>query len=93
MLVHSGHGNEVIHVVMTERQAKQRRENPKKSTRVTLNVYSPEAYSELHVQRERYFQLAVDPHLAISMMIRALRQVPDQTIRDWLNEGESDWIP
>jgi len=94
-LVYSGHENEIVHVVMTEREAKRRRENPKKSTRLSMEMYSPEAYSEFHVERERFFQVAKDPRIAVDMLIRALRQVDDETLRKWLQDGaqESDEIP
>lgn len=98
-LVHSGHQDEVIHVVMTEREAKRRRENPKKTTRLSMEMHSPEAYSEFHVERERFFAAAKDPRIAIDLIIRALRQVDDATLHKWLESGHEpepeslpDWL-
>ena len=80
----------MIHVVWHERERKRKIENPEKSTRMSINCHSPEAWSELQIQKERYILVAVDPSIAVLLMIRALRQVHDDELRQWLQDGPQE---
>ena len=63
---------EKIHVVFHSEEEKRKRTNPSKSTRIMLNCRTPEQWKEFQMAKERYFEVAVDPHLAIDCMVRAL---------------------
>ena len=80
----------MIHVVWHERERKRKIENPEKSTRMSINCHSPEAWSELQIQKERYILVAVDPSIAVQLMIRALKQVHDEQLRQWLQDGPEE---
>ena len=88
-LINAGKEQERIHIVYTDRDARKRQENPQKSTRIVFNTYSADAYAEFYKQKERYFKIAVDPHLAVDLMIRALAAFSDATVRDWVEQGHS----
>ena len=84
----SGKGlHDSVHLVNHDAEAKRRKENKKQSTRVIMDTYSPESYSEFHQQRERFIRTAVDPSIGIHLMIRALAEVSDDTLRQWLTDG------
>ena len=68
-----GHGREKIHVVFVEREQERRIMNPRRSTRFTLVCDTPEAYSELHAERDRIIKRVKNKSVAISLMIRAWR--------------------
>lgn len=83
----AGKGGEKIHVVWHEAERQRRRENKKQSTRFAMETYSPQSYSELHEERERFIRIAVDPSLAVQLMIRALAAPDESTLRQWLKDG------
>jgi hypothetical protein len=86
--IHAGKGNDLIHVVDVRAERKRKLENPQESTRIMLNMRTPEAFREFHAEKERFFEIAVDPHIALMLMIRALHETSDEMIRAWLEEGE-----
>lgn len=89
----AGKGNHVIHVVDHEAERKRKRENPNQSTRIIFNARTPDAWRKFQIQKDRFFTTAVDPHIAVDLITRALEQVPDETLRAWMAEGEEvpDW--
>jgi len=92
----AGKENETIHVVWHDQERKRKQENPKKSTRMSIDCRTPDAWSAMQMEKERYFAVAIDPHIAIEFMIRALREVDDAKLREWLAEGhqqEGDLLP
>lgn len=68
-------------------ERKRKRTNPYKSTRIMLDCRTPEQWTEVHMAKERYFVLAVDPHLSIDLIIRALKQPTDEQLKAWLESG------
>jgi hypothetical protein len=88
--INKGEGGKVIHVVDHDAEVKRKRTNPSKSTRIILNCRTPEQWTELQMAKERYFVIAVDPHLALDLIVRALNQMDDQTLRAWLAEGHQN---
>ena len=84
----AGKGQETIHVVYHEQEKKRKRENPTKSTRMIIDCRSPELWSAMQMEKERYITIAVDPALGIELMVRALRQFNDAILRAWLEQGE-----
>jgi hypothetical protein len=89
-------GVRVIHIVDHKSEKKRKAENPERSTRMVINAGSPEAWSALQLQKDRYVEIAVDPSIGILLMIRALQQQDDETLREWLREGhqqENDRAP
>jgi hypothetical protein len=73
-LVSKGRGNEPCHVILIEEEQKKRIKNERKSTRFVLVCDTPEAYSELHTERERIFKRVRNKSVAISLMIRCWRE-------------------
>lgn len=75
------------HLVNHDAERVRRRENRAKSTRVMIETHSPQSYSEFHEQKERYIRAAVDPSIAIQLMIRALAAIDEITLQQWIKEG------
>jgi len=82
-----GEGNEIIHVVDHAKEKQRKRTNPAKSTRVMLNCRTPEQWSEFQMAKERYFELISDPHVALDLMVRALKAPKDEELKAWLAAG------
>jgi hypothetical protein len=82
-LVANGCGNETIHIVYVEREAKARAENagPKPKTRFIFEVDSPEAYAELNRQKDRWLRVIVNKQVAISLLIDAWAKPSDEELR------------
>jgi len=76
-----------IHVVDHEAERERKLKNPNKSTKVYLQCYSPEAWRLFQTEKDRFFEVAVDPHIAIDLIVRALAQVTNDTMRQWIAEG------
>jgi hypothetical protein len=76
-----------IHVAHLDDEVKRKRTNPAKSVRVVLNCRTPEQWTEFQMAKERFFQIAVDPHLALDLMIRTLKIPNDETLKEWLADG------
>jgi hypothetical protein len=89
----AGKSHEQIHIIYHDKERKRKLENPQQSTRVVLNLRNPETYKEFNREKERFFDIAVDPHIALHLLIRALRETTDETIRRWLTEGEAEEVP
>ena len=84
----SGKGlQDSVHLVNHDAEKKRRKENKNRTTRITMEAYSPESYSEFHVERDRYIRLAVDPSIGVQLMIRAMKAFSDSIIVDWLKDG------
>ena len=86
-----------VHTVYQDEERKRKLTNPQGSTRIVLNMRSPEAFKEFHEQKERFFEIATDPHIALDLLVRALRETPTETIQAWLKEGqeppeEEEWL-
>lgn len=88
--VEKGEGSHVIHIVDQAKEKDRKRTNPDKSTRMSLNCRTPEQWSEMQMQKERYFSIAVDPNIAIDLMIKALGAFSDNVIADWVRQGHED---
>lgn len=82
-----GEGNKTIHVVDHDAEKKRKRTNPSKSTRISLNCRTPEQWSEFQMAKEKYFDVVSDPHVALDLMIRALKAPDDATLKAWLESG------
>jgi hypothetical protein len=76
-----------IHIVDHEAERERKRTNPKKSTKVMLNCRTPDQWKEFQMAKEKYFETAVDPHLAIDCMVRALNSHSAEEIARWVKEG------
>ena len=86
--INAGKGNEVCHVVFHSAELKRKRENPQQSTRIVFNARTAEAWTEFQMQKERYMSIAVDPHIGVDLIIKALAAFSDATIRGWANQAE-----
>ena len=82
-----GEGQHMVHLVDHVAEQKRKRTNPGKSTRVSLNCRTPEQWSEFQMCKERFFEICSDPHVALDLMIRALKAPNEATLRAWLAEG------
>jgi hypothetical protein len=85
--------NKKIHIIDHEAERERKIKNPDKSTRVVIACRTPDAYAAFQKEKERFFDLAVDPHIAIDLLIRALHETTDDRIRSWLTEGETAAAP
>jgi hypothetical protein len=82
----SGHS---IHVVDEKAEKERKLTNPKKSTKKVLNCRTPQQWVEWNQAEERFFDLARDPHIAIDLMIRALKAPDAATLEAWLADGHT----
>jgi hypothetical protein len=88
-LVEKGAGEHMIHVVDLKAEKERKLKNPKGSTKRVFNCRTPEQLIELNTKLEPFYEEAVDPHIAIDLIVRALN-VPRETIRSWVHEGEEE---
>src|SRR5579859_4911992 len=79
--------HEPVHVVYHTEEAKRKRTNPSRSTRIIFNCRTPEQWKEMHAAKEPYFEIAVDPHVAVDCIIRALNAQSRETIAEWIKQG------
>jgi hypothetical protein len=79
--------NEKIHVVDHAAERERKLSNPKKSTKVIFNCRTPEQYKEFQAAKEAYFEIAIDPHIAVDCIIRALSAFSPNVIREWVKQG------
>jgi hypothetical protein len=85
--------NEKVHVVFHSAERKRKATNPTGSTRIMLNCRTPEQWKEFQMAKEVYFEEAVDPHIAVDLMIRALTAFSRETIRGWAKDGQPEAGP
>jgi|SRR6516164_832536 len=78
----AGHGREMVHLVMVEREQEKRIKNPQASTRFVMVCDTPEAYSELHAEKDRIIKRVKNKSVAISLMIRAWREGLSDVVLD-----------
>jgi hypothetical protein len=76
-----------IHIVDHEAERERKRTNPKKSTKIMLNCRTPDQWKAMQMAKEKYFEVAVDPHLAIDCMVRALNAHSAEEIAQWVKDG------
>jgi hypothetical protein len=86
-LVEKGAGHHSIHIVDLREEKQRKLTNPKKSTKRLINCRTPEQWTELNAALEPFYEVAVDPHVAIDLIVRALASVTRATIASWLQEG------
>ena len=82
--------NEKVHVVFHSAEKKRKATNPTGATRVMLNCRTPDQWKEFQMEKERYFEVGVDPHLAIDLMIRALSSFSEERLREWVQQGHTE---
>ena len=82
-LVGKGRGDEKIHVVFVEEEAKARVENlgDKPKTRFCMETDSAEAYSDLNREKDRWIRAIGNKSVCISLMIQAWQQYDDAQLR------------
>lgn len=92
-LVGLSKGHHSIHIVDAAEERKRKLTNPNRSTRRVFNCRTPEQWKELNKVLEVFYDLAGDPHVAVDLIIRALK-IPPRTIEAWLHEGaqEPEWL-
>ena len=88
--INKGEGGDPVHLVDHVKERKRKRDNPEKSTRTILDCRSPEMWSAFQLQKERYVTLAVDPAIAVALMVRALSTPTEAELRVWLADGHQD---
>ena len=95
-LCEKGGAEHMIHCVDQRAEKERKLTNPKKSTKRIFNCRTPEQWRELNVALEPYYEIAVDPQIAVDFVIRALKAQTQETIRTWLAAGhqqEGDRAP
>jgi hypothetical protein len=82
-----GEAHDPVHMVDHIKEKQRKRTNPSKSTRISLNCRTPEQWTEFQMAKEKYFDVISDPHVALDLMIRALKAPDDETLKAWLASG------
>jgi hypothetical protein len=93
ILINSGRGNEVVHVVRVDEERKRRLANKpkptgKQQTRFVLDCGSPEAFVDVYKEWDRILLEVRNRTMAVDFVIRGLRMVDKRQIDEWRNEGE-----
>lgn len=85
-LEEKGCGQEKCHVVLVEREARERIKNdgPKPKTQFRFETDDPEMYSRFNAQKDRWLRIG-NKSVAIDMMCRLWEEVSDDSIREWCN--------
>lgn len=89
-LVDGGKGERQIHVVDHQQEKARKLENPSGATRKVFNCRTPEQWKEFNAAVEPYFEEAVDPHIAIDLVIKALTAFTRATIRSWVQDQNTE---
>lgn len=89
-LVDKGAGQNSIHVVDAKAEKERKLTNPKNSTKRIFNCRTPEQWKELNVVLEPYYEEAIDPHIAIDLVIKALAAFSRATIAAWVKAGRDE---
>jgi hypothetical protein len=79
-LAANGHGDETIHIVYVQRDAKERAANPKKKTRFIMECDDHECYSRFNLLKDRWLAVA-NKSVALSVMAD-LWDISEQRIRE-----------
>ena len=82
-----GAGSHMVHIVDAKEERERKLKNPKNSMKRIFNCRTPEQYKEFNAALEPYFEEAVDPHLAIDLVVKALSAFSRNVIRDWVRQG------
>lgn len=100
-----GHGDEKVHVVFVERDAKERADNdgPKPKTRFQWETDTAEGYGDLNAGKDRLIRLIGNKQVAITIAAKLWNGTPDMVLRALSEDGpltlveigallESDWL-
>jgi hypothetical protein len=73
-------------LILPRIEARKRAENApdetgKRKTRLVKDLLTPEAYADWNAEFSRYVEAAGNSHVAYSIMLRLLQQLPDESIR------------
>jgi hypothetical protein len=87
-LVEHGRGQEPCVLVLPRIEAQKRKANNEKKTRIAFDA-DEQTYSDFHAERQRYIEACGNhPLIAYAIMIRLLRQLPDDSIRKLAEDDE-----
>ena len=87
-----GHGDEKVHVVFIEEEAKKRIENKKERTRLIRELDTPQTYADFNAEFDRFIRCAGNVQVAYSLMLRCLAQWSEKDIQK-LAEDQPAQIP
>lgn len=85
-------------VILPRIEARKRAENApdetgKRRTRLIKELDSPETYSEFEIEFARYKECAGNVQVAYSIMLRLLKQLPDESIRKLAEDtGDENFV-
>ena len=76
-------GAEKIHVVFLEQEARERIANagPKPKTKFVFETDSPEAYSQLNFEKDRWIKAVGNKSVAVTLLIMAWQKYTDDDLR------------
>lgn len=75
-----------VHIVDGDTERRRKSENPNNSTRVVLNCRTPDQWKEFQAVKERYMEIAVDPHIFVDLLIWALSLPSDNELQARIDE-------
>ena len=89
-LMEKGRGEEKVHVVFVEEEAKERLVNTKQKTRIAWDCGDPQTFKAFHGEKERYIGVCGgNTSLATDLMIIVLKLHPDEEIKRYMEALES----
>lgn len=87
-----GRGDEKVHVVFIDEEARERIKNEAKGivkpkTKFVMETDDPEMYSAFNAEKDRYIRCAVNKSVALSLMHRRLAQLSCEDITKLSEDG------
>lgn len=82
-----GKGNQTGHWIDHEQVRKQRRAKPTKTNYVKFDAYSPEARVAFLDEKDRFFTVCPNVHIAMELMTRVLHETTDDALRAMAESG------
>jgi hypothetical protein len=97
ILINSGRGNEVVHVVRVDEERKRRLENKAKpggrqQTKFVLECGDGDAFKELYAEWDRILLEVKNRTMAIDFFTRGVKAVTKEVMDEWRNEGREPQI-
>lgn len=89
-VVAKGFGGHVYHILDHAEEKKRKLTNPTNATKKIFNCRTPEQWKLFNAALEPYYEEAVDPHIAIDIIIAVLRSATREQIRGMVQEGHEE---
>ena len=96
-LIDQGRGQEKAHLILIEEEARERIENKpdeqgKQKTQFRMETDSPDMYSRLNAQKDRWLRLIPNKSVCVDLLCRMWEEPSDAAIQAFGNDGEQETL-